>query len=51
VLFFGDPEVCFIHPSGDIFLRYGPELFYSICLIYVPYKTAENIDELARSLP
>jgi hypothetical protein len=33
MLFFGDPEVCFVHPSGDIFLRYSPELFYSICPI------------------
>jgi hypothetical protein len=33
MLVFGDPEVCFVHPSGDIFLRYGPELFYSMCPI------------------
>jgi hypothetical protein len=34
MLVFGDPEVCFVHPSGDIFLRCGPKLFYSICHIH-----------------
>jgi hypothetical protein len=26
----GDPKVCLHQPGGDIFLRYDPELFYSI---------------------
>jgi hypothetical protein len=42
MLFFGDPQVCFVHPSGDIFLRYGPELFYSICPIHLPFIRTRN---------
>jgi hypothetical protein len=44
----GDPKVCFRQPSGDIFLRYGPELFYSICPICLKHPNA--ITAVAKTL-